>query len=111
MLTGAAGAGRALDATLRERGHHVLTVGRTSGDLRYDLTTPIGSRPLYEAAGPVDAVVSAAGSVPCKPLSEMTPADWHSASPARARSPPPTSPRHTSAPSKEPGPDASTSSD
>jgi nucleoside-diphosphate-sugar epimerase len=46
LLTGAAGAlGRALDATLRELGHHVLTVGRTSGDLRYDLTDPIGSRP------------------------------------------------------------------
>lgn len=84
LLTGAAGAlGRALDATLRERGHHVLTVGRTSGDLRFDLTDPDRITALYEAAGPLDAVVSAAGSVPCKPLSEMTPADRHSAFPGQ----------------------------
>lgn len=80
LLTGATGTlGRALHATLRERGHRVLTVGRTSGDLRYDLTDPDRITALYEAAGPLDAVVSAAGSVPYKPLSEMTPADWHSA--------------------------------
>ncbi|WP_415949031.1 short chain dehydrogenase [Streptomyces sp. KLOTTS4A1] len=80
LLTGAAGTlGRALDASLRERGHQVLTVGRSSGDLRHDLTDPEQIAALYEAAGPVDAVVSAAGSVPYKALAEMRPADWHSA--------------------------------
>lgn len=49
LLTGAAGAlGRALDATLRERGHYVLTVGRTFGDLRFDLTDPDRITALYE---------------------------------------------------------------
>ncbi|MBL1115952.1 short chain dehydrogenase [Streptomyces sp. 110] len=80
LLIGAAGTlGRALHTTLRERGHRVLTVGRTSGDLRHDLTDPEQIATLYEAAGPLDAVVSAAGEVPYKPLSEMTPTDWRSA--------------------------------
>ncbi|WP_413803650.1 short chain dehydrogenase [Streptomyces iranensis] len=80
LLIGAAGTlGRALDTTLRERGHRILTVGRTSGDLRYDLTDPEQTTAMYEAAGPLDAVVSAAGEVPYKPLPELTPADWSSA--------------------------------
>ncbi|WP_432087572.1 short chain dehydrogenase [Streptomyces sp. bgisy095] len=80
LLIGASGTlGRALDGTLRERGHHVVTVGRTSGDLRYDISDPERIAALYRAAGPVDAVVGAAGHVPYKPLPEMTPDDWHSA--------------------------------
>ena len=62
LLIGATGTlGTAAGATLRERGHDVVTVGRTAGDLR------------------VDAIVSTAGSVPYKTITDMTPEDYLSA--------------------------------
>ncbi|MEU1788472.1 short chain dehydrogenase [Streptomyces sparsogenes] len=80
LLIGASGTlGRALHETFAARGHKVRTVGRTSGDLRFDITDPARIGALYEAAGPVDAVVSAAGSVPFKPLAELGPDDWRAA--------------------------------
>ncbi|MEV7418345.1 short chain dehydrogenase [Streptomyces sp. NPDC089919] len=80
LLIGAAGTlGSALHTTLSARGHEVLTVGRTRGDLRHDITDPAQIAALYEAAGPLDAVASAAGDVPYKPVAEMTPQDWTAA--------------------------------
>ncbi|MES4903456.1 MULTISPECIES: short chain dehydrogenase [unclassified Streptomyces] len=80
LLIGASGTlGHALHRTLSSRGHQVLTVGRTSGDLRFDIGDPAQISALYEAAGPLDAVVSAAGSVPFKPLAEFRPEDWQAA--------------------------------
>ncbi|MGW7517946.1 short chain dehydrogenase [Streptomyces sp. NPDC054796] len=80
LLIGAAGKlGAAVHKTLAGRGHEVLTVGRTSGDLRCDIADPAATAALYERVGPVDAVASAAGDVPYKPVSEMTPQDYESA--------------------------------
>lgn len=73
LLIGAGGTlGAAVHQTLANRGHRVLTVGRTSGELRFDLTDPDRVAALYERVGRVDAVVSAAGDVPFKPLAELT---------------------------------------
>ncbi|GAA2895417.1 short chain dehydrogenase [Streptomyces mexicanus] len=80
LLIGAGGTlGRAVHQALASRGHQVRTVGRTSGDLRHDITDPAQIAALYEAAGPLDAVVSAAGSVPYKPLADLGPDDWRAA--------------------------------
>ncbi|MBC9731319.1 short chain dehydrogenase [Streptomyces sp. TRM68367] len=80
LLIGATGTlGTAVHTTLTARGHELLTVGRTGGNLRYDITDPAQTTELYERAGRVDAVVSAAGSVPYKPVTEMTPEDYLSA--------------------------------
>lgn len=80
LLIGAGGTlGRAVHGTLASRGHTVRTVGRTSGDLRHDISDPAQITALYEAAGPLDAVVSAAGSVPYKPLAELGQDDWRAA--------------------------------
>ncbi|GGL15548.1 short chain dehydrogenase [Planomonospora parontospora] len=77
LLIGAGGKlGTALHGTLAGRGHKVLTVGRNSGDLRHDIADPAQVAALYAAAGEVDAVVSAAGDVPWRPLAEMTPQDY-----------------------------------
>jgi NAD(P)-dependent dehydrogenase (short-subunit alcohol dehydrogenase family) len=77
LLVGASGLiGTAVHKTFLDRGHDVLTVGRTSGDLRFDLTDPDQVGALYAAAGPVDAVVSAAGDVPFKPLADLTADDF-----------------------------------
>ncbi|MEU6130710.1 short chain dehydrogenase [Saccharopolyspora sp. NPDC047091] len=80
LLIGAAGRlGTAVGDALGARGHDVLTAGRTSGRFRFDLTDPAQTTALYEQTGPVDAVVSAAGDVPYKPVTEMSPADYESA--------------------------------
>ncbi|MGW1751329.1 short chain dehydrogenase [Streptomyces sp. NPDC002092] len=77
LLIGATGTlGAALHKTLGTRGHEVLTVGRSGGDLRHDITDPAQVTELYDRAGRVDAVVSAAGHVPYKPVTELTPEDY-----------------------------------
>ncbi|MCX4545733.1 short chain dehydrogenase [Streptomyces sp. NBC_01565] len=83
LLIGASGRlGAAVHDALTTRGHVVVTAGRSSGDLRYDVTDPAQIAALYDEAGqggPLDAVASAAGSVPYKPVTEMTPEDWTAA--------------------------------
>src|SRR5689334_18726803 len=77
LLVGATGTlGTALHKELSGRGHEVLAVARTGGDLRYDVTDPAQVTAMYDRAGPLDAVVSAAGHVPYKPVVEMTPEDY-----------------------------------
>jgi NAD(P)-dependent dehydrogenase (short-subunit alcohol dehydrogenase family) len=65
--------------TLRGRGHEVVTVGRSAGDLRADVTDPAAVGRILDEAGEIDAVVCAAGSVPYKTITDMTPADYLSA--------------------------------
>ncbi|MDA3628463.1 short chain dehydrogenase [Saccharopolyspora sp. WRP15-2] len=80
LLIGAAGRlGTAVGGALADRGHDVLAVGRTSGDLRFDIADPAQITELYERVGKVDAVASAAGDVPYKPVADMTPDDYESA--------------------------------
>ncbi|MEV1079653.1 short chain dehydrogenase [Streptomyces sp. NPDC050211] len=77
LLIGATGTlGSSVHKALAVRGHEVLTVGRGGGDLRYDITDPAQVAELYDRAGRVDAVVSAAGHVPYKPVTELTPEDY-----------------------------------
>ncbi|MEU4804183.1 short chain dehydrogenase [Actinosynnema sp. NPDC023587] len=77
LLIGASGTlGAAVHRTLAGRGHEVVTAGRGSGDLRVDITDPDRIAELYDRAGRVDAVVSAAGSVPFKPFADLTADDY-----------------------------------
>jgi NAD(P)-dependent dehydrogenase (short-subunit alcohol dehydrogenase family) len=77
LLIGATGTlGTAVHKALDTRGHEVRTVGRSGGDLRYDFTDPAQVAEIYDRAGRVDAVVSAAGHVPFKPVTELTPEDY-----------------------------------
>ncbi|WP_017559330.1 short chain dehydrogenase [Nocardiopsis baichengensis] len=83
LLIGAAGKlGTAVEQALVERGHDITTVGRSSGDLRYDITDPAQVAAMYSEArraGPLDAVASAAGDVLYKPVADMEPEDYTSA--------------------------------
>ncbi|MET9962307.1 short chain dehydrogenase [Streptomyces sp. NPDC006326] len=83
LLIGAGGRlGTAVHQALTARNHTVVTAGRSSGDLRYDITDPAQITALYDEAaqgGQLDAVASAAGSVPYKPVADMTPQDWTAA--------------------------------
>lgn len=67
--------GRAVQEALRGRGHEVVTASRKDADVRVDITDPESIRAMYEAVGPVDAVAVAAGSVPWKPLGELSTQD------------------------------------
>lgn len=61
MIVGGTGTiGSAIAAALSGR-HEVLRVGASSGDLQVDLADKASIVSLYDAAGAVDAVVSAAG--------------------------------------------------
>jgi len=72
IVVGAAGAiGQAVCDELAGR-HEVVTAGRTSGDIRVDLADRYSIEAMYAAAGPVDAVVCAAGEVEFGRLAEMT---------------------------------------
>ena len=76
LLIGATGTiGSAVAAELGAR-HELVTAGRSSGDVRLDLTEPESIRAAYDQVGELDAVVSAAGHVIFKPLAEMTAADY-----------------------------------
>ncbi|MGW2328596.1 short chain dehydrogenase [Streptomyces sp. NPDC001700] len=80
LLIGATGAlGTAVHETLTARGHEVVTVGRTGGDLRYDIAEPAQVAEMYVQAGAVDAVAGTAGDVPFKSVAEIAPTDYLSA--------------------------------
>ncbi|MCM1011286.1 MULTISPECIES: short chain dehydrogenase [unclassified Brevibacterium] len=78
LLVGAGGhvGGVARDA-FEGRGHEVLAVSRTT-DPAVNTSDPASIRALLEAVGIVDAIVVAAGSVPFKPVTELTREDYMS---------------------------------
>jgi NAD(P)-dependent dehydrogenase (short-subunit alcohol dehydrogenase family) len=79
LVIGATGlVGGAAAAALEAHGDDVLRASQSS-DLAVDLTDPASISALFERVGTVDAVVSAVGSVPFKPLAELTGEDYLSA--------------------------------
>ncbi|KJK50598.1 short-chain dehydrogenase [Lentzea aerocolonigenes] len=64
---------------LAARKHDVVTVSRTGGDLQYDITDPAQVAEMFQTVGQVDAVASAAGHVPYKPVAELTADDYQAA--------------------------------
>ncbi|MBB3328254.1 short chain dehydrogenase [Microlunatus antarcticus] len=79
LVIGATGlvGGAAADA-LEAFGDEVLRASKSS-ELAVDLTEPESIQALFERIGSVDAVVSAVGSVPFKPLADLTADDYRSA--------------------------------
>lgn len=72
VVVGATGAvGRTAVEALSGR-HEIISVGRTSGDVRMDIEDVDSIRAMYRQVGSVDAVVSAVGHVPFGPVHEMT---------------------------------------
>lgn len=77
LIVGGTGTiGSAVVAALRERGHEPLVVGATHGELTVDLGDPHSISELYQAAGPLDAVVCAAGVARFGPLEKLTDDDF-----------------------------------
>lgn len=76
LLIGATGVlGRAVHAALDERHHTVVTASRAGSEISVDITDPASIHAMYEKAGPIDALACAAGSVPWKPLPELSTQD------------------------------------
>jgi len=76
LLVGASGTiGRAVAAELSQR-HEIIAAGRSSGDLRLDMTDGDSIRAAFEKLGTVDALVSAAGGVKFAPFADMEAADY-----------------------------------
>ena len=74
LLVGASGTlGSAIMAELQER-HEIVTAGRNSGDLRFDMTDVDAMKEALAKAGKLDAVISAAGHVKFAPFSDFQPA-------------------------------------
>lgn len=72
ILIGAEGdVGSATHSELSTR-HDVIKVGRSSGDILADVSERASIDAMYQQAGKVDAVISAAGAVHYCPLSEFT---------------------------------------
>jgi NAD(P)-dependent dehydrogenase (short-subunit alcohol dehydrogenase family) len=61
---------------LRAAGHTVQTAERGGGDLQVDMREPDSIRAMLATAGPLDAIVSCAGSGAWKPLAELTDEDF-----------------------------------
>lgn len=71
IVVGAAGdIGQAVCKELSER-HEIVTVGRSSGDHRVDVTDIDAVKAFYRSIGPFDAVVSCAGDATFAPLNAL----------------------------------------
>lgn len=76
LLVGAHGTvGSAVAAELGAR-HDIVTAGRKTGELQFDLADRAAVQAALHKLGTVDAIVSAAGQVGWAPLLEMTPEQW-----------------------------------
>ena len=72
LLVGASGAiGSAVDKELSAR-HEIIRAGRSSGDVRIDITNEASIASAFVQAGQIDAVISAAGELHFGPLLSMT---------------------------------------
>lgn len=72
LLVGANGTiGRIIASELKDR-HQIISAGRTTGEVKVDISDSGSIAAMYEQVGPVDAVVCAAGEALTGPLVEMT---------------------------------------
>ncbi|ALA58670.1 short chain dehydrogenase [Nitrospira moscoviensis] len=76
VVIGATGTiGKAVVQQLAGR-HEVVNVGHNSGEFRVDIASAGSIKALFDKLGPVDAVVSTAGSAVFKSFEELTDADY-----------------------------------
>ena len=85
VVIGTGTVGSAVARTLRHHEHTVVSVGRSSGDRRADLTDVTSIRTLFEELGRVDAVACAAGDVYPAPLALTTDQQWDKSIAAKGR--------------------------
>lgn len=76
LIVGASGTiGRAVVAELGKR-HEIISAGRSSGDVRMDITDGKSIRAAFEKLGSIDALVSTTGKVTFAPFADMEAEDY-----------------------------------
>lgn len=65
-------------ATAALSGHHEVIEASRSGRVPVDLAEPDSIRRMFDELGTMDAIISCTGSVPFKPLAELTDKDFRS---------------------------------
>ncbi len=76
LIVGASGTiGRAVAVELGRR-HDIIAAGRSSGDVRIDITHPASMVAAFKKVGRIDAVVSTAGHVKFAPFVDMRGEDY-----------------------------------
>lgn len=76
MIIGATGTIGSAVAALLGQSHDVIRVGNTRGDFRVDLSSKESIGALFDAVGPVDAVVNTAGVANFGPFAQLSDADF-----------------------------------
>jgi len=76
VVIGATGTIGSAIVKLLKQEHEVITVSRSAGDHRADITDKGSLERVLGAIGKVNAIVSAAGNAVFKPLAELTDADF-----------------------------------
>jgi NAD(P)-dependent dehydrogenase (short-subunit alcohol dehydrogenase family) len=76
IVVGSGTLGTAVQQTLAQHGHEVVTVGRTSGMLHADITDMASLTALFSTLEPFDAVANAAGDVFPASLEQTTDEQW-----------------------------------
>lgn len=75
LVIGASGRlGTAAASALKER-HEIIEASR-KGDVQVDLTDTVSIEAMFEQVGTVDAVIACTGSVPFKPLADLSGDDF-----------------------------------
>ena len=74
LIVGAEGTVGQCAVTELGRRHEIVTAGRKSGGIRVDLLDEASIAQMFDAAGPVDAIIAATGHTHFGPLQAMTPA-------------------------------------
>lgn len=75
LIVGANGLLGSAAASALRQSHEIIEASR-SGRVAVDLTEPDSIQRMYDQVGRVDAVISCTGSVPFKPLAELTDKDF-----------------------------------
>ena len=74
LVVGASGTiGKAVVEELEKEDVEIIKASRNHSDVQVDITSVESIRSMFEEVGPVDAVVSTAGSAYFGPIAEMTP--------------------------------------
>jgi len=78
IVIGSGTIGTAVRKALEEKGHDVVSVGRTSGDYHADISDPESLKAFFRRIGSFDAVANAAGDVSFAALEQTTDEQWAS---------------------------------
>jgi len=68
--------GKKVGAHLSKK-HEVITAGRTSGDIKFDMQDSASIKAMYESLGKLDAIVCIAGEAKWAAFDSMTEADFY----------------------------------